>query len=231
MEMARHKPVFYYIMNNSCVEEKMPFFESPDESMKSHLKPLFIRGKLGNMGVNKILVDGGAAVNLMMHYMLKRFGKDDTDTRPRNMVLSNYEGKIETTMGVIQIDLTIGTITRPTMFMVITSKANYNLLLGREWIHGIDAVPSSMHQKITIWRNDGIMENIKAYQSYFMEEVNHVDRSNFEKDLAHIAPCNPAGFDFTLADNALCSLYLHLTHGFQWDKEVVGEEDLGYGGT
>lgn len=64
-----------------------------------------------------------------------------------------------------------------------------------------------------------------------MAGVNHVDRSNFEKYLTHIAPCNPTRFDFTPADNALCSLYLHQTHGFKWDIEVVGKEDLGYGGT
>ncbi|XP_050919076.1 uncharacterized protein LOC127136579 [Lathyrus oleraceus] len=142
MEMARHKPMCYYIMNNGCVEEQNAFFERPNESMKSHLKPLFIRGKVGNVGVNKILVDGGVVVNLMLHYMLKRFDKDGTNTRPHNMVLSNYEGKVGTTTGVIQVDLTVGIITRPTMFMVIASKANYNLLLGREWIHGICTVPS-----------------------------------------------------------------------------------------
>src|SRR4051812_16763398 len=33
-------------------------------------------------------------VNLMPQYMLKRIGMFDTDIRPHNMVLSNYEGKI-----------------------------------------------------------------------------------------------------------------------------------------
>lgn len=132
MKMGRHKLVCYYIMNNGYVKEENVFFKRPDESMKNHLKPLFIRGNVGNMGVNKILADGGAAVSLMTHYMLERFGKDDTDTRPHDMVMSNYKGKVGTTMGVIQIDLTVGTITRPTMFMVIKSKANYNMLLGRE---------------------------------------------------------------------------------------------------
>lgn len=75
------------------------------------------------------------------------------------------------------------------------------------------------------------MENIEANQSYFMAEVNYVDRSNFKKNLAHIAPCNPAGFEFSPADNAFFSLYLHPTHGFQWDREVIGEEEFGYRGT
>lgn len=231
MEMARHKPMYCYIMNNECVEEQNTFFERPDDLMKSHLKPLFIRGKVGNMGVNKILVDGGTTMNLMLYYMLKRFYKDDTDTKPYNMVLSNSEGEIGTTMGMIQVGLIVGTITRSIMFMVIASKANYNLLLSREWIHGIGAVASSMHQRVTIWRSDGIMENIEAYQSYLMAEVNHVDRSSFDRNLAHIAPCIPAGFDLSLADNAFFSLHLHPTYGFQWDREMVGVEDFSYGGT
>lgn len=116
--------------------------------MKNHLKPLFIRGKVENIGINKVLVDGGAVVNLMPYFMLKRIGKYDTDTKPHDMVLSNYKGKVGTTMGVIQVDLIVGTIIRPIMLMVIASKANYNLLLGREWIHGVGAVLSSLRQRI-----------------------------------------------------------------------------------
>ena len=67
-------------------------------------------------------------------------------------------------MGVVQLDLTIGSSCRPTMFMVIEAKANYNFLLGREWIHGVGAVPSSMHQRLVLWREDGIVENIEADQ-------------------------------------------------------------------
>lgn len=108
-----------------------------------------------NVGIKKnwLMV----AVNLMPHFMLKKIGKFDIDLKPHNMVLSNYEGKICHTLGMIQVDLTVGTITRPTMFMVIASKDNYNMLLGREWIHDIEAVPSSLHQRISIWRNDGIV--------------------------------------------------------------------------
>jgi len=66
----------------------------------------------------------------------------------------------------------VGTVVRPTFFMVVPSKANFNLLLGREWIHGKSVVPSSMHQRISIWRGDGTIENIEADQSYFLAEVN-----------------------------------------------------------
>ena len=157
--MAKHKPVYYYVLKNRVVKEQNAFFEIPDQGMKGHLKPLYIRAKVEQVGINKVLVDGGAAVNLMPQFMLKKIGMFDTDVKPHNMVLSNYEGKIGHTLGVIQVELTVGSITRPTMFMMIPAKENYNLLLGREWIHGIGAVPSTMHQRLSIWREDGIVEN------------------------------------------------------------------------
>ncbi|XP_050896204.1 uncharacterized protein LOC127102931 [Lathyrus oleraceus] len=152
--------------------------------MKSHLKPLFITGKVENIPVNKILVDYGATVNLMPHRMLAKIGKYDTDAKPHNMVLTNYEGKVGSTLGAIQVELTIGTVTRPTMFMIVETKANYNMLLGREWIHGVRAVPSSMNQRIIIWHPDGIVENIETDQGYFKTPINHVDMRQFDKHLA-----------------------------------------------
>lgn len=59
-----------------------------------------------NIVFNVILVDGRAEVNIMSQFMLKRIGKSDTDLKPRNMVLSNYEGKVGHTLEVIQVDLT-----------------------------------------------------------------------------------------------------------------------------
>jgi hypothetical protein len=52
-DMANHKPVCYYVMGNGCVEEQQVVFEKPHEGMKNHLKPLFIRAKINNVGVNK----------------------------------------------------------------------------------------------------------------------------------------------------------------------------------
>ena len=112
------------------------------------------------------------------------------------------------------------------MFMVISAKPNYNLLLGREWIHGVGAVPSSMHQRLILWRPDGIVENIEADQSYYLGEVNHLGRADFDKNLAHIGPCPTPDFDMAPAPNTFCSLYRHPEHDFQWDREDLAHIDV-----
>jgi len=53
-EMAIHRPLCYYVMNNGCVEDQHAFFERPIDSMKLHLKPLFIQAKINGVGVNKV---------------------------------------------------------------------------------------------------------------------------------------------------------------------------------
>jgi len=159
-EKAIHRPLCYYVMNNGCVEDQHAVFERPDVSMRLHLKPLFIQAKINGVGVNKVLVDGGATLNLL----------------PHNVILTNYEGTTENSLGVVVVDLIVESISRTTMFMVVPSKANFNVLLGREWIHGVGAVPSILHQRIAIWRKDGLVENIEADQSYFLAEVNNITK-------------------------------------------------------
>lgn len=62
-DLDEHKPYCYYVMKNGCVENHNGVFEKPYLGMKSHLKPVFIKEKIDNHGVNKVLVDSGAAVN------------------------------------------------------------------------------------------------------------------------------------------------------------------------
>ena len=71
-------------------------------------------------------------------------------------MLSNYEGKSGNSFGAIEVDLVVGSVKRSTLFLVVPSRSNYNLLLGREWIHSVGAVPSTMHQRLSLWREDGL---------------------------------------------------------------------------
>lgn len=86
---------------------------------------MFIRAKVDGMAVNKVFIDGGATINFMPHSLFKKMGKIGEDLRPHNMVLSFYEGKTSHIMGVIQVDLSVGSISKSTLFMVITFNANY----------------------------------------------------------------------------------------------------------
>lgn len=115
-ESANHKPLCYYEMNNDCVDEDKAIFEMTDLGMKQHLKPILLWAKVENVRVNKVLVDGRAAINLIPHLFLKKIGISDIDLKPHNMVMSNYEGRMSYSLGVILVDIVVGTIVKPTLF-------------------------------------------------------------------------------------------------------------------
>jgi len=109
-EMAIHRPLCYYVMNNGCVEDQHTLFERPVASMRLHLKPLFIQAKINGVGVNKVLVDGGATVNLLPQLFLKKIRLFDSDSKPHNVVLTNYEGTTGNSLGAVEVDLVVGSI-------------------------------------------------------------------------------------------------------------------------
>ena len=99
------------------------------------------------------------------------------------------------------------------------------MLLGRGWIHGVGVVPSSMHQRISIWRDDDMVENIEADQSYFIAKMNQVRRKTFEKNMENIAPSSSAESGYTDQTN-VSFVRLHTTHGFMWEREMPNTKSL-----
>jgi hypothetical protein len=69
-----------------------------------------------------MLVDGGAAVNLMSYAMLRKIGKSDEDLTQTDMMLVDFEGNISPAQGAICMELTIGSKTLPTTFFVIKGR-------------------------------------------------------------------------------------------------------------
>jgi len=85
-DMEEYKPMCYFV-NDGSENDRKVMFEQPNDSMKNLLKPLFIQTKVDDIGINKVLVDGGTAVNLMPQSILKKIGKTDTNLKPHNVIL------------------------------------------------------------------------------------------------------------------------------------------------
>ena len=86
-------------------------------------------------------------------------------------------------------------------------------------------MPSTMHQKLIVWREDGLVEYVEADQSAYMIDANTVTLKSFDKHLASIAPCGEqdAAFDHEHVDpdSVYHSVRLHPTHGFCWEREHI----------
>jgi hypothetical protein len=121
-------------------------------------------GYINGHPVTKMLVDIGAAVNIMPYSVLHQLGHSVKDLTKTNIALSDFNGQASEAQGVLNVDLTVGSKTIPTSFFIINSKSIYIVLLRRDWIHANCYIPSTMHQCLFRWDGDEV-------------EVVHVDDS------------------------------------------------------
>jgi len=119
-----------------------------------HLKALYVKGFIDGKPMSKMLVDGGASVNLMPYTTFRKLGKGPGDLIETDMMFKDFGGNASKT--AINVELTIGSKTLLTTFFVIVGKGSYSLLLGHDWIHANCCVPSTMHQCLIQWHGDDV---------------------------------------------------------------------------
>jgi hypothetical protein len=139
-------------------------FEKPQKKNYKHLKAMYLKGYINSHLVNKMLVNTGAAVNIMPYSVLRRLGCSIEDLIKTNVTLSDFNGQASEAQGVLNVDLTIGIKTIPTSFFIVSSMSTYTVLLRRDRIHANSFIPSMMHQCLIQWDGDEV-------------EVIHVDDS------------------------------------------------------
>jgi hypothetical protein len=67
-------------------------FEKPREKNYKHLKALYHKGYINRHLVNKMLVNTGAAVNIMPYSVLRQLGRSAEDLIKTNVTLSDFNG-------------------------------------------------------------------------------------------------------------------------------------------
>nr|XP_025678209.1 uncharacterized protein LOC112778055 [Arachis hypogaea] len=140
----------------------------------SHLRPLHITTTLSGIKVNKVLIDGGATISLLPERMLLKVGKHPDDLVPTNITVTDFSGTSTPARGLVTLTVKVGSSERNTVFVGVPLRASYNTLLGRDWIHGVGAVPSTVHQSVFLWTKDGKPEVIKADSNLYVKQL-HVD--------------------------------------------------------
>jgi hypothetical protein len=117
-----------------------------------HMKHLYIKGHLESTPVGQMMVFGGETVNIRPLALFENLGHRDNDLKQTNMSLSGFSGQPTEAKGIMSKEHTVGSNTMLTTFFVVDVRGQYNVLLGRDWIHVNDCVPSTLHQCGTVGR-------------------------------------------------------------------------------
>ncbi len=60
-------------------------------------------------------------------------------------------------LGKIVLPVLAGLINLQTEFIVVKASSPYNAIMGRDWLHRMREIPSTLHQKLRFLTKDGIM--------------------------------------------------------------------------
>jgi hypothetical protein len=96
---------------------KEAIFQKP-KATENHLKALYMKGHINGKPISRMLVDGGAIVNLMPYSLFKKLGGSDDELIKTNMTVSGVGGELMGAKGVISMELTVGSKTLATTFFV-----------------------------------------------------------------------------------------------------------------
>lgn len=80
--------------------------------------------------MSKVLIDNGSAFNVMSSLMLGALGKNTNDLIKFEVYVFAFTREISKNLGILPIDITIGSKTSLFAFIVINFTTNYNALYG-----------------------------------------------------------------------------------------------------
>ncbi|XP_070020143.1 uncharacterized protein [Nicotiana sylvestris] len=121
--------------------------EDVDGLMIPYSDALIISLRVHDTNVKRLLIDLGSSVNIILPRVVNEVQANDK-VIPKARTLSRfYNSSVVTKEDIVLTTFAEGVI-KDTKFHVIDAYMAYNMILGKPWIHDMDVVPSTLHQKL-----------------------------------------------------------------------------------
>ncbi|KAL0405636.1 UNVERIFIED_CONTAM: hypothetical protein Slati_3877500 [Sesamum latifolium] len=124
---------------------------------KPHNRPLFVVGYVHEQKVNRILVDGRSAVNILLLRILKELGIPIDELSNSRLMIQGFNQGGQRAVGIIRLQLTMEDMVSSALFHVIDAKTSYNMFLDSPRLHENAVVP--LHGINAL--NTAVMINLK----------------------------------------------------------------------
>ena len=120
-------------------------FSTPTLDMATHMRPLYITAEVEGIMINKVMVDTGAAVNVVTTRTMGLLDIPRSMIQTTSLTVKNFTGQVSRTLGLLFLRVKVGPASRVYTFFVAECASSYSMILGRDWIHRSFCIPSSMH--------------------------------------------------------------------------------------
>ncbi|XP_034707086.1 uncharacterized protein LOC117930553 [Vitis riparia] len=127
----------------------------PTRVLQLHRDALVLTVGVGDYDVKRILIDPGSSADLLQVAVIKRMGFEPSSLENPGKTLSGFNGSSTTSLGDVILPVYAGPVILNVLFSVVEDLSPFNAILGRTWLHGMKAIPSTYHQRVSFITRDG----------------------------------------------------------------------------
>ena len=117
-------------------------------TIQPHDDALVITLRIGGYDVKRVMVDQGSAAEIMYLDPYKGLNLKAEDLTPYSSPLVSFEGKIIIPKGQVRLPVQTDSEVVEVDFIVVDAFSSYTAIVARPWLHTLEAVSSTMHQKV-----------------------------------------------------------------------------------
>jgi hypothetical protein len=140
-------------------EQIISFSDSDLEDVQlPHNDPLVITLRIGNHDVQRVLINQESFAKVMYQDLYKKLGLGEAELASFTSPIFGFLGEPTVPLGKTVLPVLAGPINLQTEFIVVKASSPYNAIMGRDWLHRMRAIPSTLHQKLRFSTKEGIME-------------------------------------------------------------------------
>ncbi|KAG5516717.1 hypothetical protein RHGRI_037452 [Rhododendron griersonianum] len=114
--------------------------------------------------VRQVLVDQGSSAEILYYSAFQALGLSKDRLSPVDAPLVGFPGIPIYPLGKIELLVYAGSVQLDVEFIVVNSPSPYNAILGRNWLHGMRVVASTLHQCVRFIGESRRQETIREDQ-------------------------------------------------------------------
>ena len=130
-------------------------------TIQSHDDALVVTLRIRGFDLRRVLVDPDSAVEVMYPDLYKGLNLRLEDLTAYDSPLISFEGKTVTPKRQIRLPIQTASEVVEVNFIVVDAYSPYTAIIARPWIHALEVVSSTLHQKVK-YLSRGQVEEIRG---------------------------------------------------------------------
>ncbi|XP_058202943.1 uncharacterized protein LOC131317404 [Rhododendron vialii] len=114
--------------------------------------------------VRRVLIDQGSSVEILYYSAFKALVLTQYQLTPVNAPLVGFTGIPIYQIGKIVLPVYVSSMQLNVEFIVVNLLSPYNAIMGRNWLHGMKAIASTLYQCVRFISESGQQETIRGDQ-------------------------------------------------------------------